>query len=111
MTLRRDYYFGIRVGGGGYGPIYSNTASLETVHRGLLNPKFRVRSGDKLTNLPIKMCYGYRYASPSLRSKINEKEKEKKEQTTQRLLILTLNHKWLVLPLSDMTTGDLQPSR
>jgi hypothetical protein len=56
MTLRRDYYFGIRVGGGGYGPIYSSTASLEMVHRGLLNPKFRVQFGDKLTNLSIKKC-------------------------------------------------------
>eukprot|EP01047_Picozoa_sp_COSAG01_P103493 COSAG01_NODE_32950_length_572_cov_4.852008_1_plen_89_part_00 len=50
------------MGGGGYGPIYSNTASLETVHRGLLNPKFRVQFGGKLTNLPIKMCYSYRGA-------------------------------------------------
>ena len=60
MTLRRNYYFGIRVGGGGYGPSYSSTASQTRYIEDYWTLNFECSLAGKLTNLPIKMCYGYR---------------------------------------------------
>jgi hypothetical protein len=49
-----------------------------------------------------------RYASTSLSSKRKIKRKIADDSAS---VSSNPNHKWLVLPLSVMTTGDLQPSR